>query len=269
MAFSIRGVRPLFKVRILNYCFSPTWISVCVTLLIFPLLVNFGIWQLQRAHEKKLLQSSYQARALEAPVLLQPSQLTSKQDWQYRSVKLQGYYDNAHSFLLDNKFFHHQVGYEVITPLIISNVGWAFAATPNKRAPEDVAVLIDRGWIPAGNRATLPSVASVTEKLSLIGTVYVPSKNNFIAASNDQNKNWPRRIEQLDFNFIATETGYKAFPFVVWLAVDQSTGFKREWQPITTKISTHYGYAFQWFALAFTLIIIFIVVNTKKVKQDE
>jgi cytochrome oxidase assembly protein ShyY1 len=48
------------------------------------------------------------------------------------------------------------------------------------------------------------------------------------------------------------------------LSADQPGVFQYNWQPINMKPEKHLGYAFQWFALAFVLIIIFIVVNTQR-----
>ena len=61
---------------------------------------------------------------------------------QFQRVSLQGRFDAAHQFLLDNRSYEGRPGYEVLTPLL--------------RTAGDVA-LIDRGWVPfSGLRSRLP-----------------------------------------------------------------------------------------------------------------
>jgi len=41
----------------------------------------------------------------------------------------------------------------------------------------------------------------------------------------------------------------------------QDGGFKRDWRPATIKPVRHIGYAVQWFALALTVVIIYLVLS--------
>jgi len=57
------------------------------------------------------------------------------------------------------------------------------------------------------------------------------------------------------------------YPFTLLMDPNISYGFIRDWQPVVMKPEKHLGYAFQWFALAGTLMIIFIGVNVRKNKN--
>ncbi|MCB1318421.1 MAG: hypothetical protein KDK27_20790, partial [Leptospiraceae bacterium] len=39
------------------------------------------------------------------------------------------------------------------------------------------------------------------------------------------------------------------------------------WQPVAFGPEKHYAYALQWFAIAFALLVIYIVLNTKKISR--
>src|SRR5688572_20604674 len=96
--------------------FRFNWKLALFTVLLFPLLVRLGFWQLEREQEKIQLQTMYTERQQQAPVAL--FDLDEQEDLQYRQVVVAGTYDNEHVFLLDNKIYQGQVGYELIVPLL-------------------------------------------------------------------------------------------------------------------------------------------------------
>jgi surfeit locus 1 family protein len=55
-------------------------------------------------------------------------------DMEYRSVVVRGEYDHSQQVLLKNQAYDNQIGYHLLTPLIITGT--------------DQAILVDRGWIP-------------------------------------------------------------------------------------------------------------------------
>lgn len=232
-----------------RYCFSPRWLPTLATLLVLPLLISLGVWQLHRAAEKRVLQDYYQARAQAAPIDINHLS-TIQKDLQFYSVMMTGHFDNAHTFLLDNKFYQHKVGYQVITPFMVKD--------------NNKVVLINRGWIPQGNdRQQLPEILGVKGEVVLRGIVSVPEKT-FTLGHDNNNLIWPKRVEDINLLVMAKMLQQPVYPFVVLLSTDSPYGFSREWQPFNGKIASHYGYAFQWFALAITLLIIFLAVNTHK-----
>ena len=59
--------------------------------------------------------------------------------------------------------------------------------------------------------------------------------------------------------------GVDLLPFVVELDRSESHGFAREWRPHRgIGPERHRGYAFQWFALAATLLAIYTFVNLRR-----
>jgi surfeit locus 1 family protein len=239
-----------------HYCFTPAWLPTLVTLLVLSLLIALGIWQLHRAEQKRVLQADYTAHSQATPLNLNRLHYTPTVDWRFYAAQVTGHFDNAHQFLLDNKFYQHQVGYQVLTPFVLTGV--------NK------VILINRGWIAAGNkRLILPTIKPIHGELTLRGIIQIPDAKPFMLGAAADSADWPKRIEKIDWIKINALMQQNVYPLVILLAPTEPYGFVRVWAPFNGKITTHYGYAFQWFALAAALLIIFIAVNTQRKKIIE
>ena len=219
-----------------GYHFKPRGSLTLATLVLLALFISLGFWQLRRAEEKTQLQQLHQTRSQAQPISL--NQLPIDTNLRYYPVTIKGHYDNAHSILLDNKINQHRVGYEVITPLIIPN--------------EKKAVLINRGWIPAGeNRRQLPVLASVSGLQTVQGVIYIsPGKPFTLGQSIEAAGGWPLRAQNLDIPAISEALRQPVYPFVVLLNADENNGFVRNWQPVNSPAHKNLGYAVQWFTFA-------------------
>ncbi|HVV67438.1 MAG TPA: SURF1 family protein [Gammaproteobacteria bacterium] len=241
-----------FRNFLRDYHFKPRWSLTLATVVLLALFILLGCWQLRRAAEKNQLTQLYQSRAQAAPLPLH--QLPTNTDLRYYPIIVSGYYDNAHSILLDNKIHEHRVGYEVITPMIVAN--------------EKKAVLINRGWIPGGqDRRQLPVLTSVPGPQTVRGVIYIsPGKPFTLGKSIETVGQWPLRLQNLDFPAITNALHQPVYPWVVLLNADENNGFVRNWQAISSPAQKHVGYAVQWFTFAGVLIIIFVALNFRKTK---
>lgn len=233
-----------------QYRFAPKWYFVILTLCLCALFIRLGYWQLQRAAEKENLQATFSERLHLPPLSL--DEILKKEDRIYYPVQIKGHYDNAHTIVLDNKIHAHQVGYEVLTPLIIA-----------KNQP---ILLINRGWIPAtATRNVLPAIPQIIGEQTVLGYVYItPGKSFSLGSAVENTETWPLRMQVLDIPLLKNKWQQSIYPFVLLLAPDAKSDFVRDWQPIATPAQKHRGYAVQWFAFAFVLVIIFIVLNIRK-----
>src|SRR5690606_411480 len=97
------------------------WKLSLLTVLLLPLLISLGFWQLAREQEKLALEQQYEARREQLPQALDT--LDAQRDLQYTQVWAEGEPDNAHLFLLDNRIHAGRAGYEVLVPLLTDS-GW-------------------------------------------------------------------------------------------------------------------------------------------------
>ena len=239
-------------VRFGTFVFSPSWFSAIITLLLLVFLVNLGEWQLRRAEFKENLidrletRSQLQTRSIDALIAMGP-------DISDYPVFLKGKFINERSFLLDNRVYKGRAGYQVITPLVA----------------DEVVVLVNRGWIAAGSsRAVLPDIPLLAGEREVDGLIHVPNPNTFVLKEDSYSHvEWPFVIQKVNMEKIALLFDMPLAPFVIRLHPDTSSKLVREWYSGSMGPEKHYGYAFQWFCLAITLLAIFLGVNTKKIRR--
>lgn len=241
--------------RLANYTFD--WKLSLFTLLLFPLMIKLGFWQLAREQEKIELQEVYFTRQ-SAPAL-EVSTLDWQGDLQYTSIHLRGEFDNEHRFLLDNKINEGRVGFEVISPFM-TEMG--------------ELILVNRGWAPQGKyRADFPVVEDVEGRVSLNVTVYVPLGKQVMLGADAPTQSWPRVIQSLEPEQLALQLNLgqevKLFPYSVRLLENMPGVLTRNWPVISTRPEKHRGYAVQWFLMASVLLMLYIFVSTKPEKENE
>lgn len=224
--------------------FQPKLIPTLATIILFPILISLGFWQLHRAEFKRELIAQYAHRSQMAPLKI--TDLNNSQDQRFYRLTVTGTFDNAHSLLIDNKIHDHQVGYELITPLQIEN--------------QHHYLLVDRGWIAAGkNRAQLPAIPLIKGRQTLTGILLETNPKGFHLGTDQFNHQWPWRVQTLPIAQLPKLLGQPIYTYILAL----------EPQPFTTRglqPERHSGYAFQWFALAATLGLIYLFLNLKRRK---
>jgi surfeit locus 1 family protein len=236
-------------------CYRFDWKLSLLTVLLLPLLVNLGMWQLRREAEKLVLQAQYNDRQQEAPQAL--ASINWAEDLQYRQVSFAGYVDAEHVFLLDNRTFKGQAGYEVVVPIVMDN---------------GTVVLVNRGWLaPGATRAQLPvipSILSINGQVSLTGSVYQSVGETLVLGDSLESEGWPKVVQTLAPQRLAILAGYadatKVFPYVVRLAEGAPGVLIRFWPVISTSPEKHRGYAVQWFLMASALVLLYLYYSTRR-----
>ncbi|MEE9397922.1 MAG: SURF1 family protein [Methylococcales bacterium] len=234
--------------------FKPGRVPTVAFLIVFPILLALGSWQLDRSEKKSLLVQQKNERTNKSEVALENFEVNIE-DLRYLSVKISGRYDGAHQFLLDNQSVQMKPGYFVLTPLIVAGKGFA--------------VLVNRGWVPLGvSREILPDIALVEESVSISGIIDVfPGVGYRLEGAENPTDNWPAVVQLIDVETLSKLLDYPLLPYQVLLKKGQPGGYLREWESRFTETITpekHVGYAVQWFSLGFVLAVIFLWNGFKK-----
>lgn len=234
-----------------HYCFAPSlWMSL-LTLLTLGLFIKLGMWQLQRATEKQALIERYQHNSQSKPLQLQQMTVQDTKRFQFRPLIVQGNFDSQRTFLLDNQFYHHQLGYHVLTPFHLAN--------------EKKVILVNRGWIAATKLSTL---TTPKETITLQGYIDFPTAGFRLSKQLNNPLAWPRIIEILNLTELGKQMEHDVYPFVIKLLAAEPYGCVREWSQVTTMSpQRHQAYAFQWFAMALAVLIIFLSTNSMKIEN--
>ncbi|BAU47041.1 surfeit locus 1 [Sulfurifustis variabilis] len=217
-----------------------------VALLLIPVFVFLGYWQLERAREKRDLQAEYDRRASQEPVRI-GGEWQSAEEFQFYRVEATGRYDTEYQILLDNRVHRGAPGYHVLTPLRIRD--------------SEMRVLVNRGWVPLGpDRRQLPAIETPTDALTVRGVATVPHEGFTLGEPSPLTRGKPTVWQQLDLERYTREVGFPVQPVVVLLDPQAPGGFVREWARLDTGIAVHQGYAFQWFALAAAAFVGYIAL---------
>ncbi len=234
----------------------PLWRSVVVHtafVLISALLLSLGLWQLNRAEEKRALLAS-EAFAAAAPAVgldsvLADVGLAAKR---YTRVTITGVWMPQNQLLWDNRIADGQAGYEVITPF---------------KTESGTVVLVNRGWVPVGpSRALLPEVSlpGAEASFTLQGVVTRPSKGLASGPAVETSGVWPKRVQFMDYAAFASALQLDLVPALIQARlkdepVRESWQLLGNWEPTESfGPSRHLGYAVQWFALLLTLIFLYV-----------
>ena len=219
------------------------------TLALLPALLGLAFWQLDRAEQKLEIQQLYDNRS-DLPAIAMGSAIEDSRELEYHRVRAAGTWDPNHEFLLDNRVRRGQPGFHVITPLVFRS--------------GQSAVLVNRGWIPGSpDRSQLPDIPATTGDATVTGTAVVPPTDTFLLEDPPpiQPDNWPIIWQAMDIERFASAVPYQVQGVVVLLDDLHPDGFERAWPPPDTSwIARHKAYAFQWFALSATLLVIYFLL---------
>ncbi|MEZ5476159.1 MAG: SURF1 family protein [Thiolinea sp.] len=224
-------------------------VAYCLALLV---LLALGTWQIQRGLHKYDVLSLVNTELKEYQVL---TKLPA--DWQtldYQKVGLLGDWQAEHTFLLDNRVYQGQVGYEVLTPFQLEGGEW---------------LLVNRGWVP--RQQAQQGLPPPTQR-EVAGRLYQPDKGYTIgdALSAEQlaSQAWPKITLYWDQELLAAALGHTLLPAVLVLDEQHPDGFVRIWQPVVISPERHYAYALQWYGLAVVWIIFGVIWYRRMVKKE-
>lgn len=203
------------------------------------LTARLGVWQLSRAAEKEQAQAALDSRGAAAPLAQAELAAEARQAaaQHFRRITLRGRWVDGRTVFLDNRPMAGRPGFYVVTPLLIGEGG--------------DAVLVQRGWVPrdANDRTRVPAVPAAQGMVAIEGRIAPPPSRLYELGAEGQG---PIR-QNLELDAFARETGLRLRPLSVLQTDGDGTagdGLLRQWPAPAVDVHKHYGYAFQWFALA-------------------
>lgn len=204
------------------------------TLLTMAVTAALGLWQLDRAAQKRNLHASIDERAAlpawsEADVL----RMADPDAGLHRAVRLSGEWVPNATLFLDNRQMEGRPGFYVITPL--------------RLAGSTQAVLVQRGWVPRDfeDRSRVPAVVTPEGAVGVEGRLAPPPGKLY-----ELGKAGAGLIRQnVDLEALTQEWGVPLLALSVVQTGDADDGLRREWPVVAAGVQKHQGYAFQWFGL--------------------
>jgi len=229
----------------------PRWIAALAAAAGIALTLSLANWQLNRAHEKETRGARLAALAKDAPVSLSADEAAAE-SLEWRRVTARGRFEPKYGVLVDNRIRRGVAGYHVVMPLEVGKTGGG----------DSRYVLVNRGWI-AGNpdRSRLPEVRTPAGIVEVAGVAVVPSRRFLeLSGAAPQGPVWQN---------LTLERYRAAYPVALQPVMIQQDsalddGLVREWDAPDLGVDKHYGYAFQWLALAATILVFYLVTHVRR-----
>jgi surfeit locus 1 family protein len=206
------------------------------------LTARLGLWQLDRAAQKNAIQAALDERRVLPPLATADLAVTeaAAAEQHHRAVVVEGRWLPERTVYLENRPMNGHAGFFVITPMLLA---------------DGSALVVQRGWLPRDlldrTKVAAPPLAAASGRVA--GRIAPPpSRLVELGAATSG----PIR-QNLDLAAFAAEVGRPLRPLSVVQEdgpLTAADGLLRQWPRPAADVHKHYGYAFQWFALA-TLIL--------------
>ena len=230
------------------------WWTTLLVIAGMALLARLGFWQLDRLDQRRSTNAQLIQQLNSSPINLNNEQLPANlADLEDRQAVVSGSFDYSSQVMLTQQNWQGRPGVHLITPFLVDRL--------------DVAILVDRGWIPAREAATGDldsyndgSTAEAEGVIRLSDSISgVPSG---IEAPKEE---WYR----VDVAAIETQMPYALMPvYLQWLpeGPDLELPYRAE-REIDLSEGSHLGYAIQWFLFATVLGVGYLALILQREKR--
>jgi surfeit locus 1 family protein len=203
-----------------------------------------GTWQSRRAEEKLVLQALLERRLAETPLKLTGS-VPSAEPLLYRRVRARGAWVAEGQVFIDNQVLGSRAGFHVITPLRIEGTA--------------DAVLVNRGWIarsaayPRAPEVPVPGgIVEVRGLAALPPRRFIELSAETVAGNVWQNLSIERYAQRMP-----------VLPVVI-LSDPPAPGLQAVTEKPDAGVDKHREYEMTWYSLCATVIVLWIVLNTRR-----
>ncbi|MCU7931840.1 MAG: SURF1 family protein [Candidatus Thiodiazotropha sp. (ex Codakia rugifera)] len=208
--------------------------------ILVPLFSGLGIWQLDRAEQKRTQGVSLEMRR-KLPALSLNDALPDSDELIFRDIVAEGHFLHDKTILIENRKHLGKAGYHIVTPLqltttsqiVLINRGWVAHDQMSETLLFDSA-----GIVTVHGEITIPQPPAIELELGKTATATTPR--------------WP----YLTLDHYRTWSGLDILPFIVLQSAEDESGFVRQWPHPRVSDMMHIGYAIQWFAFALITLLV-------------
>lgn len=240
-----------------RFVLSPRWIGLGLGMaLLAAVMVGLGFWQLDRYGQRSAINARVDAAGAADPVPLTSvlgidAAPTADQAW--TKVSVTGRYDPGHAILARARTVDSQVGFEILTPLLLD---------------DGTAVIIDRGWL-----AARPESASVAPEIppvpagtvSVVGLLHLPESK----ASTPEPFDGTLAVRRIGPAELASVLPYRVYGAYVTLQ-SQDPPASEAFVPIPpdhVNATMNAGYVAQWWMFAALTLFGYVYLVRREGKE--
>lgn len=209
-----------------------------IAVVLAAVFVRLGIWQLHRLDERKA-RNALVSRRLVAPAVDVSALTSDTGDARFRRVRVSGTPDYDHELVLTLRSESGSPGLDLLTPI--------------RRAGNDTAVLVNRGWVFSADGTTVNETQWREPDTVFAGYAEVVGSRPATPIMRRD----PRLIREVDRAAIARAIPYPVAAVYV-VATDsaaESANRPRRLKPPPLDEGPHLSYAIQWFSFAAIAVI--------------
>ncbi|HEY1726092.1 MAG TPA: SURF1 family protein [Steroidobacteraceae bacterium] len=229
---------------------SASWAMTALTVAALLLFFYLGRWQWHRGQQRQALEQQFMSGATSVNTLDGRSTAALPR---YSEVRLDGRYDGDHQFLLDNMSHEGRPGYQVLTPLHLS---------------DGRTVIVNRGWIPAGiSRRQLPDVhLDEAGRQTPIGRLDdLPVAGIALGhAAPPPGPAWPKLTSFPTMADLSSTLALSLQSRQLLLDPSQPLGYLRDWHVGGMGAMRHLSYALQWWAFGALALGLYGYMNLQR-----
>ena len=237
-------VKPGLKSPDIPKAWRADWRMTLFVIVMLPLVLSLGAWQLERAAYKQGLMDAYFDKLGALPIEPEIEIDAEAGLAPFTRVRVRGKYLPM-QLLLDNQIDNSKIGYWVYAPFTAAGATW----------------LVNRGWVPAPRlRSNLPEVAALpVGEVSLVALVWPDTGTLplFGEEAVQHISDSVMRVQRLDIEALEALLDIPLAGQELRLEAGQPGLLKAAPQTIGFGVERHQGYAFQWFGLALALVTLY------------
>lgn len=227
-----------FKIR-------PRLVPTLFTVPAVLVMLGLGTWQMERLAWKNHLIAERMARLAMAEVPL-PDRIDDPGQWVMRKVRVRGEFLHDRELYVAARAVSGSAGYQIVMPL--------------KRADGGI-VLINRGWVPLDRKDPATRAAAQSPGVvEIAGTVRPVERPGWAMPDNRPGENFWFYV---DVPAMLRTLGVTT-PVPVVIDADATPnpgGYPQGGQARTEIRNEHLQYAITWYALALTLVVIYVIYH--------
>ena len=234
-----------------TFSWQPNAKLLFLVLLMMPLLISLGYWQLDRAQDKREILAEFKANQESQPVGFEL--LDTSKNLQYRQVQFVGELDASRRVLLDNRVRNGRPGYEIFEVLSLV-----------EGDASRLKILVNRGWVQGSlDRNELPEIEPVIGKVQVRGSLYKVLRGGLQLDDGVRVvENWPGRVGWISTERAEEIFANEFFSYQLRLDSDSVGALTTGWPTVSVQPEKHTAYAVQWFVMALVLLLLTINANS-------
>jgi surfeit locus 1 family protein len=233
-----------------GFFFRPMLVPTLMALVMLPVLLGLGTWQLERLHWKETLIATVEQRAQAEPMSLPPASDWASLDMgelEYRPVKLEGQFRPGIEFHYFTQDEEGVAGYAVIAPFNLASGG---------------TVLVDRGFVLLKfKEPATRALGQSFEPVTIIAILRSPQPRGYFDGEDEIKKNiWfvrdpGKMAASAELNEVA--------PFLANLQSPTPEGGYPQPRAATVQLrNPHLQYAITWYGMALVFLPIYLIYHS-------